>query len=153
MPVEIIDIDLGFDEFFDSTEKLGLKKVEVGYQQGEGEGEDGIDLTELAIIQEFGAKNIPARPFVRNSFDLNKGDIGVEGEKLLNKYLDGKVDADTTLEIWGDSFRNIMMNGVVTRELFLEENAESTIRRKGSDTPLIDTSRMINGSTVKVDDK
>lgn len=153
MPAEIVDIDLGFDDFLDSTKKLGLREVEVGYQQGEGGGQDGVDLTGLAIIHEMGSKDIPARPFMRLSFDNNETEIGKTGAKLLDKYLDGKIDAELTLEAWGDSFRNIVMNGVVTRELGLKENAPSTIERKGSDTPLIDSSRMINGSTVKVDDK
>jgi hypothetical protein len=148
MGVEIIDIDNGFDDFFDKIETLTKMDAEVGYQQGESE-EDGIDLAKLAIIHELG-EGQTARPFMRDSFDNNEQEIGDMGVKLADKYLDDKIDAELALEVWGDFYRNTMMNGVVTRELGLADNEQSTIDRKGSDTPLIDSSRMINGATVKV---
>ncbi len=172
--IEIQDIDNGFDDFFDKVDDLTRLDVDVGYTKSSG----GFGVTELAIVQEMGTKiqvtdkmrgylgsqglhlkkstteiTIPARPFVRDSFDNNEESIGDTGQKLLDKYLDDKFDLETMLEVWGDDYRNIMRNGVVTRELGLAENHPFTIERKGSDTPLVSTKHMLNSAEVEVNTK
>jgi len=94
---------------------------------------------------------IPARPFVRSSFDNNKDDIGDYGISLVDRYLDGKVDLETLLNAWGDFVKDQIRNGVVTRELELEPNHPFTIERKGSDTPLVNTGEMLNRIEVKIE--
>ncbi len=150
--IEIEDIDLGFDDFFDKIEELGKSEVEVGYTQASGGTSGDLSLVDLATIHELGKGN-PARPFMRLSADNNEDEILTKGVKLGDQFLDDKLDVETMYEIWGDDFRNIMRNGVITRSLDLEENAQVTIDRKGSDTPLIDTKDMINRAEVMVNRK
>lgn len=151
--IEIQDQDLGFDDFFDKVDLIGKSEVEVGYTHASGGTSGDLSLLELAVIQEVGTETIPARPFMRLSADNNENEILDMGVNLGDKYLDDKIDDQTLYEIWGDDFRNIMRNGVITRELDLEANAQVTIDRKGSDTPLIDTKSMINRADVMVNKK
>lgn len=174
MTVDIVDIDEGFDDFFDSVRRLTSKEVKIGYDQDSGSS-GNIGLADLAIIHEFGTKigvtkkmrgylganglhlkastteiTIPARPAVRQSFDNNQQEISDFGVELLGKYLDGQIDAELTYEAWGDFYKGKLQNGITSRELGLEENHSFTIDRKGSDTPLVDSGRLVNGSKVKV---
>jgi hypothetical protein len=152
MAIEIVDRDEGFEEFLDLVDNIAGSNVEIGYDQASGE-EDGFRLVDLASVHEFGNDNIPARPFIRGSFDNNVDELGNNGQDLLVRYLEGKADDQLTLEIWGDSYKALMQNGVITRELNLVENAPITIKRKGSDTPLIDTGRMIASADITVNKK
>lgn len=177
MPVEIEDIDLGFDDFFNQVKELTSIEVEVGYTQSSGAG-GGIGLADLAIIQEFGARIpvtkkmrgylasqglflkastqfivIPPRPAIRDSFDNNVSEIADFGEELLVKFIDRKIDANTAYEVWGDFYNDIFKQGVITRSLELDENHPFTINQKGSETPLIDNGRLIGGSDVMVSKK
>lgn len=174
MSVKITETDTGWDAFQATMASLKKQEADVGYEQ---EGSD-FGLASLAAVQEFGTKipvtdkmrgflgsqglhlkkstthiTIPPRPFMRDSFDNNIDEIGETGIALANKALEGKITADETLEIWGDSFKAIIKNGVVTRSLGLAENADFTKERKGSETPLVHNSRLINGSTVTVRNK
>jgi hypothetical protein len=171
---EIVDQDFGFDNLLDRVGDLTKMDVDVGYAKPSG----GFGVTELAIVQEMGTTikvtekmrkylssqglhlkkttteiTIPSRPFVRESFDNNKDELGEKGIKLLIKYLDEKLELEPLLEVWGDEYRNIMRNGVTTRELSLAENHPFTIQKKGSDTPLINTKRMLNAAEVTVNTK
>lgn len=170
---EVIIQDTGWNELQDSIEDLMSMDVEIGYTQ-KGGG-DGIGLADLAIIHEFGTKievtakmrgylgsqgmhlkkstthiTIPPRPFMRDSFDNNVDEIGDTGVNLMVKVLEGTIDADMSYEIWGDSFKSIIQNGVLSRTLGLTANSDFTIERKGSETPLADSGRLINGSQVIV---
>jgi hypothetical protein len=172
MSIEIQDF--GYDDIFNKIDDLTKMDVEVGYSKQSG----GFGVTELAIVQEMGAKIpvtekmrkylasqgmflkkstteiiIPARPFVRDSFDNNEKDLGERGIKLLAKYFEDKIDLELMLEVWGDEYRNMMRNGVITRELGFKENHPFTIERKGSETPLIDSKRMLNSAEVMVKEK
>lgn len=150
--MSVEDVDLGFDDFFSKIDELVSVEADVGYTQASGKSGD-ISLVDLASIHELGTKDIPARPFMRLSFDNNAKEIGDVGVKLASSFLEDKIDVVQLHEIWGDFYRQEMINGVTTRELGLTENKPATIRRKGSDTPLIDTAEMINRSSVTVKEK
>ncbi len=147
MGVEIEDIDLGWEDIFDSIIDENDKEVEVGYYNDEDV--DGIGLAELAAIHEFGQGN-PERPFMRRSFDNGVKDIFQMEQKLIGSMIDGNIDKETVLEVIGDFHKNQIQSGVVERTLGLEANAQVTIDRKGSDTPLIDSSRLINSTQSNI---
>ena len=108
-------------------------------------GSQGLHLKKSTTVI-----SIPARPFMRNSFDNSEDDLSDFGVKLADQFLNDKIDLDTLLEVWGDYYRAEMQNSVVSRELDLEPNHPFTIERKGSETPLVNTSEMINGAKITV---
>ena len=84
---------------------------------------------EKAMYNHFGTEDIPPRPFLQ--FDKN------DAAKLVRKAYSN--DGDTVGQI------KVGLTGMVQdniRELKRPANAESTIKKKGSSNPLIDTGRM-----------
>lgn len=172
MSVEIEEKDFGLDDILDDIASAKGRNALAGYHNRGG----GFNVAALALVQEMGAEiqvtekmrrflatqglflkksttkiTIPARPSVRESFDNNVDDLGEKGSKLFGSYLEGKIDLETALEVWGDDFLNILRNSITSRELDLAPNHPFTTERKGSDTPLVDSSRMINSSTVEIE--
>ncbi len=147
MSVEIEDIDLGFEDIIQSIIEDNDKEIEVGYYNDEVE--DGIGLAELAAVHEFGLGN-PERPFMRRSFDNGVKDIFAMEKKLIGSMIDGNIDKEQVMEILGDFHKNQIQSGVIERTLGLVENAQVTVDRKGSDTPLIDSSRLINSTQSNI---
>lgn len=121
--------------------ELADLEVRIGYQRGQAAAGDNprADLVDIAMWNEFGTVNIPSRPFMRDSVDKHI--------PAINHMLMAQKDA--LLE--GASAREILETaGLFQQDLIQTEieqgdfvaNAASTIRKKGSDKPLIDTGTM-----------
>ena len=126
-------------QLIEQLKASGEKAVYVGFpaEFNEGvEGSDNFNLASLAAVLEFGNERIPSRPFLRQTLAENQ-----------NKYIDlfvnltGKgisveqVYEQIALIAQGDVQLNIAKGDWVA-------NAKSTIKRKGSSKPLIDTGKM-----------
>lgn len=132
--------------FMKELRKLAELEVHIGYQRGEetvvsDDGKSRADLVDIAMWNELGTVNIPSRPFMRDSVDKHKDDI--------NHMLTAQKDALLN----GSSARKILETiGLFQQDLIQTEieqgdfvaNAPSTIKKKGSDKPLIDTGTMKN---------
>lgn len=109
--------------------------VTVGIHADEGGGEhDGMRVIELAEIHEFGI-GVPPRSFVRSWADGNEARLKKKIGEIAKKNFPDLDRAADQAALWleGDCQKNIADKNIVP------ENAKSTIRRKGSDTPLVDT--------------
>lgn len=83
---------------------------------------------------------IPERPFMRNTMRSNKSKYKQFLKKMAEGILDGTVDLETSLNRLG-----ILVQGDVQKEitsLKTPPNAPSTIKKKKSSNPLIDTGAM-----------
>lgn len=127
------------ERFYRTLEELKQKAVFVGYQAGEVMDDKGVDMAQIAMFNELGTSTSPSRPFLRMSVDENKDKIKKLSEQQKKNLTSGS------------SAENILKQvGVYGVKLVQEKigngsfvpNAPSTIRRKGSDKPLIDTGRM-----------
>ena len=149
----IEDKDNGFDDLMDAITDKSADHVVVGIMASAGSEE-----LEKAVRNEFGSKikvgkkyfEIPERPFIRRSVDMNEKAIAAMGEKYAKLVLDGKMSKKMALQAWGEFLQTTIKNGITSRSLNLAPNAESTIEMKGSDTPLVDESRMLNAIDVEV---
>lgn len=120
-------------------QELSKLEVRVGFQAGEAQEEDGTDICEVAAYNELGTEHIPARPFLRKSVDENVNKI--------NSFMKAKV-RDLTQGVSGEQVLKEI--GIFQKDLIQEKitsggfapNADSTIAKKGSSKPLIDTGRM-----------
>lgn len=116
--------------------KLQFGTVEVGFFKGSAKYKGGKDVTTVARDNDQGTKRIPERPFMIPA-----------GNKAANKTINitvhsiaGGMDEQQAL-----SKAAIMFKNAIQREITnLKEppNAESTILKKGSSNPLIDTGLM-----------
>ena len=105
------------EKFFRQIDELQDKEVFVGFQAGKVTDDRGVDMAQIAMWNELGTSTAPSRPFLRKSVDENADlkQIGVFGVGLVQE----KIESGS-----------------------YEPNAPSTIRKKKSDKPLIDTGRM-----------
>lgn len=116
--------------------KLQFGTVEVGFFKGSAKYKTGKDVTTVARDNDQGTKRIPERPFMIPA-----------GNKAANKTVNITVQsiASGLDEQQALSRAAIMFKNAIAREITnLKEppNAESTILKKGSSNPLIDTGLM-----------
>ena len=119
--------------------ELSQMQVRIGFQRGKATEDDGTDICDVAAWNELGTVNSPSRPFLRKSVD--------ENESKINSFLQGQKSA----MLKGASAEQILKEiGIFQKDLIQEKitegsyvpNAPSTIKKKGSSKPLIDTGRM-----------
>lgn len=130
--------------FMKELQELGRLQVRVGFQAGKGKDDDGVDYCDIAAWNELGTdpkkgKGIPSRPFMRDSIDKHEDEI--------NAMLGGQVELLKGGVPARQILHNIGMMQVDRMQMEIVEgnfvpNAKSTIRKKKSDKPLVDTGRM-----------
>ena len=146
------DEDFGFNKIKEELEKLGNMKViiEVDPDKVYSTGEK---VEEVAIWMEFGADefnvNYPARPFFRAGFDANIEKL----KKLYEKRVDLIIVGNGTAEALGHELGKYMVQKIkeVIENGEFAELAESTIKRKGSDKPLIDTKALLTSIRYRIE--
>lgn len=125
--------------FYEQLRQLARMEVRVGYQAGEAADDDGVDMCDIAAWNELGTEHSPARPFLRQTVENNESKINAFCAREARKMFEGGT-AEQCLDKIG-----VFMKGLVQKTIRdgeFEPNAASTIRKKGSDKPLIDTGRM-----------
>lgn len=127
------------EQFYRMLAELADKEVRIGFQHGEASEDDGTDICDIAAWNELGTEHIPSRQFLRKSVDENEGKINQFLQAEARSLASGKT-AETLLNEIGN-FQKSLVQEKITEGSFAP-NAESTIRRKGSSKPLIDTGRM-----------
>lgn len=152
------DIDLGMNEILDQMDKIQKEEAHTGFFQEDIE--EGIGLAQLMVIHEYGAKVvtedgktiiIPERPAMRLTFDNNLSDIKDYLFEIAGKAVfEQTIPIEYVFEITGDFYKSAFQNGIISKSLNLEDNAPITIKKKKSDTPLVDTARLVNGIHTKV---
>lgn len=118
---------------------LGLS-VTVGVHAPEGAKLDGkLTVAELATIQEYGL-GVPERSFIRAWADDMRAENDIALRKIAQAIIKGKYDGRTGLDRFGllcvGQIQTRISNGIPPA------NAPSTIKRKGSSTPLIDDGQL-----------
>lgn len=121
------------------------KSVTVGIHEDAGQHEsDDITNASLGAIQEFGTDTIPARPW------LNPG--ALSGSKEYLNIIEKAAASDEPLDMSLNKI-GVVAVGLVQKymtELRTPPNAASTIKKKGSSNPLIDSGALRQSVTYKV---
>jgi len=142
----VTDIDRGWKGIQSRLRRMDGAHSKIGIQQGttrENEGVSGTsDMVIIAAANEFGApkRSIPARPFMRNAFDKNRQAIGRLQDKLFGAVTVGNVTPEKALSMIGEMHKGQVQKEIV--DLQFPPNVPSTIKRKGSSNPLIDTGQL-----------
>lgn len=125
----------------------GPSKVKVGLPSGEAPSE----IVSIGIWNHFGtSRGTPPRPFLANAVRDHAGDYRDAMKKSAKAILAGSTTLRGTLSKLG-----IFAQGHIRAEIIALKappNAPSTIRRKGSSNPLVDTGRLGQSITYKVED-
>lgn len=139
----VTDKDLGYSDLLVGINALAAQPaVFVGVREDSGSGVDGTPMTLIAAANEFGTSDghVPERSFIRSTIDeKNKQYLDVL-TKVTRNALDGK-----ELAIKGLTRLGLRAVGDIQRKITkLKDppNEPSTIKKKGSSNPLIDTGRL-----------
>lgn len=120
------------------TEKLGkAREVRVGFLEN-ATYPDGTSVASIAAIQNFGATDIPARPFFSAMIASKSPDWGERFAKVLRLC---DYDTDMALARMGEGIAGQLRTSIT--ETNAPPLAQSTIDRKGFDKPLVDTGHML----------
>lgn len=124
--------------YFKELERLANLEVQVGFQEGQVY-DDGTSLAEVAAYNELGSSDTPERPFMRQSFENHEKELQAACD-AVNATLSKGGSAEQALNTLG-----VFCKGLVQEEIVeggFAPNAESTIKKKGSEQPLIDSGLM-----------
>lgn len=125
--------------FFAAIKELEKLQVRVGFQAGEAAEKDGVDIANIAMWNEVGTSRAPSRPFLRMSVDDNTDKISKMCQAQVKRLAQGAT-AQEILQTLGAFQKGLIQAKIGDGEF--KPNAASTIRKKKSDHPLIDTGRM-----------
>jgi len=158
------DQDLGWREIEKQVAVLRKNPyVMVGVQEGAGskssrknkskkggKSEAATTVALVASAMEFGAKGgkIPERSFIRSTMDESHGELNEMTDGLIDQILDGATTVEKALKIIGLSIVSRIKRKIQT--ITEPPLAASTIKAKGSDKPLIDTSQLLNSIQSKM---
>ena len=137
---------MGYDRYTPEGKRLmreieELKKLQVrtGYQDDGSTEEDGTSLLDIALWNELGTENAPSRPFLRKTFDDNEAKIRAFAAQQIKRLVAGATAKDV-LQAIGVFLKGLVQETITDGDF--EANAPSTIKKKGSDKPLIDTGHL-----------
>lgn len=123
--------------FKKALQELGQLEVRVGYQEGlTYPDENHTPVINVALWNELGTVKSPPRPFIRQTVDNNEAKFQAEMKSAANELANGAT-AEKVLNELG-----VFAKGLLQKEIKdgnFVANAPSTIKKKGSDRPLIDT--------------
>ncbi len=125
--------------FQQELKKLQKLNVKIGFEGGKAFEEDGTDILDIAMWNELGTVNSPSRPFMREAVDGNESIINEFLKQQKELFVKGQ-SAEVTLHKIGVFMKGLVQDKIVTGSF--TANAPSTVEKKGSATPLIDTGNM-----------
>lgn len=151
MTAKVQDVDRGYRALMQRLQAAAKgKAVTVGIHDGEGGApEPGGDWTvaDVASAAEYGLGQ-PERSWLRGWCDENDALVQDTMLRLGISIVRGQNDVDSALDKAGLFFVASMQSRI--RGGIAPGNAPSTIRQKGSSTPLIATGQFVSSITHKV---
>ena len=154
MSASVNDRDLGLNKILKEIKKFEGAVVKAGILEGSG-SVDGVSIAQYATWNENGVAGkkgkwkIPPRPFIKGWVVNNQKQIASIIQRLYGEVASGNITADEALNRLG-VFAKSGIQSYIRRGDFVP-NAPSTIRKKGSSQPLIDSGTMRNAVNYEVE--
>lgn len=135
-----------------STRLTKNKGVYIGVPKAAGQYEDGTPLAVIGAVQEFGSADgrIPERSFLRVPLRSNRDKFAKTFRNQIPQVISGEITMLQLMEQLGASAESVPQEAISAG--IAPPNAPSTIRRKGSSTPLVDKGRLRQAVTHVVED-
>lgn len=127
-------------KFYKELEQLKKLQVRIGFQRGKKKYDDETDMCDVALFNELGTSKSPSRPFLRQSVDDNGDKINALCKSIMKNVANGSCTAEEAYKKAGVYIKGLVQEQIKNGEF--EANKPSTIKKKGSDKPLIDTGQM-----------
>jgi hypothetical protein len=110
-----------------------------------------LTLAQLGLIHEYGNEHIPARPFLIPALQEGRASLQALTGQLLKRVVLGRTTMRDALGKLGAEGEAMVKTKIRNGDFV--ELAESTIRKKGSSQPLIDTGQMLNAVQWEYDNE
>ena len=131
----------------------GRYSLTVGVHAGEGGAAEkgGITVAAIATIHEFGTGRIPERSFIRDWADMHEE----RNRKMVTRATENVVNKGTAPEVAYGRLGAFFQGEIQARisNGIPPPLAESTMARKGSSVPLIDTGQLRSSILWKLEAK
>lgn len=143
MPVTFIDRGL-----FDLKTELATMrkfKVTVGFQGQSGTQlyPTGVNVATVALYNEFGTQDIPARSFIRGAINSARRSIAKFIARQYKRVFELKSTAEDALTEIGKFIAKKVKRRIDRAHKWAKRNAPSTVAKKGFNYPLHDTEKML----------
>ena len=151
-----VSISQGGDKLSSFLKDL-IKNKKTGVDAGffkEAVSPDGIPIAQIAIYNEYGTVSndgktvIPARPFMTDT--AKKSPEWMKKLQGILKLQGSKINIENALVIVGEIMAGDIQKTISKANSLYTPNAPSTIKKKGKDTVLQNTSLMLNSVNYKV---
>lgn len=103
---------------------------------------DGVLVWRYSVFVEYGTQTIPSRPFFRSFIWNKKKILDTMCRRLFSACADGKMKPITAYKRLGRYMKSAIEDSILNGTW--QPNAESTVKIKKSNVPLIDTGNMLN---------
>lgn len=143
----MIEIDHGLKSITRRMAKLDKREVTIGFH-GDDHYPDGTNVAQVAIWNEYGTRNAPARPFMRTTGIRYMKDMQRSMARMANAVQMGHQVSFGAMKVLGAEYKDHIQDTLLTGPW--APNAPSTIRKKGHGLPLVDTERMFDSVDYKV---
>lgn len=130
--------------------KVGILASKGGGSKHDADGD--ATIAEVAAWNEYGTERIPERSFIRSTFAKRDADLERITTKLCRQFVTGKVSLTRALDILGTWGATAIKKTITSGTGVPPPNAASTIARKGSSRPLVDTGRLLGAISHEVVD-
>lgn len=150
---QVTDKDMGYKRILQEIKVMQSKPfVKVGIlkehgKKGHKKGK-GVTVLQVAVSNEYGTGKIPARSFVRSTYDENKRKWTEVTKRIKDQILLGKITALKGLKKIGVIIEEDIRKKIRTGDF--APNTAATIARKKSSKPLIDTGQLLQTIKSKV---
>ena len=147
--MSVKDIDKGWKRITNKILSLNGKTVSAGIHTDAGNEKNGVSIAQVATYNEFGTKRIPARPFIRLSFENHNKEWNDVADEQLTAMINSGKTASGALSAVGEAMKKDIVS-IIGDTSQLRHNAPSTIAKKGFDAPLYDTGKLKAAIDYKV---
>lgn len=133
-------------------ELMQLEKHNINAGILSDKGSDAVDggytLAQIAAFNEFGTDRIPERPAHRTTFENSKSGLNRRLAGVVGLVAQGKISYTTGLERLGNWYTGELKQSIINWND--PPNADSTVRQKGFNNPLIETGRTVNSIDFEI---
>jgi hypothetical protein len=147
--MSVKDIDKGWKRITNKILSLNGKTVSAGIHTDAGNEKNGVSIAQVATYNEFGTKRIPARPFIRLSFENHNKEWNDVADEQLTAMVNSGKTASGALSAVGEAMKKDIVS-IIGDTSQLRHNAPSTIAKKGFDKPLYETGKLKAAIDYKV---
>jgi hypothetical protein len=146
------DRDFGFSEILKRLKALKNKQLHVGILEGSGDNEDGQLIAGYAYSNEYGTEHIPARSFMRSTFDEKNADWNKALNGVVEQVASGEsIDVQRAVGLVGEQVASDIKDKISSN--VPPPLKEATRVKKKSSKTLVDTGIMRNSINFKIVDK